>query len=239
MPAGGAYNPRVLRLAGFFALVLVALALLRQVPYVGGLFHGLFGFWIGAILLSALLTWASGVLLRRRRLAVRVRELGHVDSPHNQGKLGALLLAHGRGASAVEPLRLAVAGEPQATEWHYRLGCALLAAGEPAEAIEPLQRAVELEEEHAYGAVLLRLAEALTRAGRPEAALAAIERFEKNHGPSPESAYRTGVALRGLGQKTEARAAFARVSELAAKAAAYQRGANRGWVLRALLARVV
>jgi Flp pilus assembly protein TadD len=228
----------VLRLAGFFALVLVGLALLRQVPYVGGLFSGLFGFWLGVILLSSLLTWASGVLLRRRRLAVRTRELGNVESPHNQGKLGALLLAHGRGAGAVEPLRRAVAGEPETVEWHYRLGCALLAAGAAAQAIEPLQHAVELEEEYAYGAVQLRLAEALTRAGQPEAALAALERVERNHGPSPESAYRTGVAARRLGRKDEARAAFVRVSELAAQGASYQRGTNRGWVLRAFVARL-
>jgi len=98
---------------------------------------------------------------------------------------------------------------------------------------------VALEEEHAYGAVQLRLGEALTRAGQAEAALAAFERFERNHGPSPESAYRSGLALRRLGRTAEAHASFARVSDLAAKAATYQRGANRGWVLRAFLARFV
>ena len=229
----------MLRLVGFFLLVIVSLPILRQIPIIGGLFRGLLGFWIGAILISWLLTWVSGVLLRRRRLTLRMRELGNVESPHNQGKLGSLMLAHGQARQAVSHLENAVQGEPDSAEWHYRLGCALLASGRPDQAIEPLTRAQDINEEHAYGAVQLRLGEALLKAGQAEAALEAFERFERNHGPSPESSYRLGTALRALGRKQEARQSFSRVHELAARAATYQRGSNRGWVLRAALAKLV
>ena len=229
----------MLRLVGFFVLVIVSLPILRQIPFIGGLFRGLFGFWIGAILISWLLTYVSGVLLRRRRLGVRMRELGNVESAHNQGKLGSLMLVHGQVRRAVQHLENAVQGEPESAEWHYRLGCALLASGRAQEAIEPLTRAREINEEHAYGAVQLRLGEALLKAGKGEAGLEAFERFERNHGSSPESAYRRGNALRALGRKQEAQQAFSSVQELAAKAAAYQRGSNRGWVLRAMLAKLV
>jgi len=229
----------MLRLIGFFLLVIISLPILRQIPIIGSLFRGLFGFWIGAILISWLLTYVSGVLLRRRRLSVRMRELGNVESAHNQGKLGSLMLAHGQARQAVTHLEQAVQGEPESAEWHYRLGCASLAAGRPQQAIEPLTRAQDINPEHAYGAVQLRLGEALSKAGKPEAALEAFERFERNHGPSPESCYRRGTALRALGRKREARQTFARVHELAAQAAAFQRVSNRGWVLRAALAKLV
>jgi len=229
----------MLRLVGFFLLVIVSLPILRQIPIIGGLFRGLFGFWIGAILISWLLTYVSGLLLRRRRLSVRMRELGNVESAHNQGKLGSLMLAHGQARRAVTHLERAVQGEPDSAEWHYRLGCALLAAGRSEQAIEPLTRAHDINEEHAYGAVQLRLGEASLRAGKAEAALEAFERFERNHGPSPESCYRRGTALRALGRRHEAKQSFSRVHELAAKAATYQRGSNRGWVLRATLAKLV
>lgn len=225
-------------MAGFFVLVLVSLQFLRHIPIIGVLFRGLFGFWIGAILISWLLTYVSGVLLRRRRLTVRMRELGNVESAHNQGKLGSLMLAHGQARRAVTHLENAAVGEPESAEWHYRLGCALLAAGRPEQAIGPLTRAHDINEEHAYGAVQLRLGEALLKAGKGEAALEAFERFERNHGPSPESCYRRGTTLRALGRKQEAKQTFSRVQDLAAKAATYQRGSNRGWVLRATLAKL-
>jgi tetratricopeptide (TPR) repeat protein len=228
----------MLRMAGFFVLVLVSLQFLRHIPIIGVLFRGLFGFWIGAILISWLLTYVSGVLLRRRRLTVRMRELGNVESAHNQGKLGSLMLAHGQARRAVTHLENAAVGEPESAEWHYRLGCALLAAGRPEQAIGPLTRAHDINEEHAYGAVQLRLGEALLKAGKGEAALEAFERFERNHGPSPESCYRRGTTLRALGRKQEAKQTFSRVQDLAAKAATYQRGSNRGWVLRATLAKL-
>lgn len=227
----------MLRLIGFFVAVLFAMRLLQALPGVGHLFHGLLGFWLVAIGVSAALARLSAWMLEERRLAARIEELGRVDNPHQRGKLGALYVAHGRYRKALEPLREALEGDPDALEWRYRLGCALLGSGEAAGAAEELLRVTEKDEEYAYGAAQLRLAEALTRAGDPERALAALDRFDRNHGESPESAFRRGQALRRAGRRAEARAAFARVPELAHSSARFQEKHSGGWVWRSAWAR--
>ena len=228
----------MLRLVGFFFLLLVLLGLLRRVPLIGGLFDNLIGFWIAAVALAALLAWASRRLLERRSLAGRIRELGRVDNAHNQGKLGSLLVVHRRHRAALEPLAAAVAGEPEVPEWRYRLGCAHLGLGRPREAVEHLREASGIDEEFRYGDVQLRLAEAQDTLGDHEAVLAALDVFDRNHGENAESAYRRGVALRRLGRREEARAQLSRGAGIARTAARYQRGASRVWVLRAFLARL-
>jgi tetratricopeptide (TPR) repeat protein len=229
----------VLRLLGFFALAVVVAALLGHVPVVGPLFRhtGILGILLAAALLSVLFARVGERLLAARRLRAELRTRAEVGSAHNHGKIGALYLGHGRPEKAVPHLEEAARGEPDVAEWHYRLGLARLAVGELPGALEGLERCLELDEEHAYGAAQMRRAEVLHRLGRAEDALAALERFERNHGPSPEAAYRRGKALRALGRGPEARAAFAEVAELARRATRYQRRAAGLWALRASVAR--
>jgi len=231
----------LLRLLGFFVLVLVARFVLGYVPVVGGFLRatGFFGLWITAILVGFGLSQLGTLFLRRRRDRANMRALAAVDSPHNHGKLGALLLAQGRLRRALVHLEAAAAGEAEVAEWHYRLGATRLALGRPAEALPELERAVEIDEEHAYGAALMRLAEARAATGAQAEALADFERLERNHGPSPESAFRRGAALKALGRKDEARSAFAEVAELARHAARYQRREAGLWVVRARIASLV
>ena len=229
----------MLRLIGFFVLVMVVLQALRFVPFLGPLFQiPFFGFWIAAILCSAIVSKLASDAVDHRRFKNRQHDLAAVDTPHNQGKLGLLLLTSGRARAAVEPLRRAAAGEPQSAEWAYRLGCALLESGRASEAVSELQRAANADEEHAYGAVQLRLAEALLAAGKPEEALAAIDLFQRNHGDNPESAYRRGSVLKALGRKHEAAECFARVGHLARSSARFQKSAARSWAWRAFWARL-
>lgn len=225
------------RLIGFFVAVFVLVALLRHVPGIGGLFGGFWSYWLVAIALAWALTHATVRFNARRRLNAQLRSLRDVESAHNQGKLGALLLAHGSAARALPHLERAAAGEPEVAEWSYRLGLALSARGRQREAEQALARAAALDEEHAYGGVQLALSAARLEAGDAEGALAALALFERNHGPSPESACRRGLALRAAGRRDESRAAFDEVSALAQRAAGFQRGRNRRWVLRAWLAR--
>jgi tetratricopeptide (TPR) repeat protein len=227
------------RLAGFFVSVFLLVALLRAVPGVGALFGGFWSYWLVAIVLSWALTYAGVRWGARRKLAAKMRSLRDVESAHNQGKLGALLLAHGQAARALPHLERAVSGEPDVPEWSYRRGLALVARRRPAEAVAAFERAAALDEEHAYGGVQLALAAARSAAGDHAGALAALFVFERNHGPSPESTCRRGYALRATGRREEARAAFAEVADLAHRAAGFQRTRNRRWVLRAWLARVV
>jgi tetratricopeptide (TPR) repeat protein len=233
------YDPAVLRLVGFFILVLILLQVLSHVPIVGAIFRIPFlGFWITAILLSAWLSRFAAQSLDRRKQKALMRQLGAVETPHNLGKLGSLLEQQGRHKQAIGYLERAAEGEPESAEWHYRLGCARLGAGDAPGALEALGRAVAINEEHAYGEVLLRSAEAATRNGAPEQAFELLARFERNHGPNPESAYRRGLALRAHGAKDQAALAFAEVSTLAGEMAEYHRKGSTRWVLRAFLARL-
>lgn len=228
------------RWIGFFIATLVAMYVLRQVPGLGAIFQiPFFGFWLAALVVSGCVAWWGNYAVSSRRMRAAVTRLGAVDTPHNQGKLGSLLLGHGRPRRALEPLKRAVAGEPLSAEWRYRLGSALLATGDATGARAELERAAAIDPEHAYGAALMKLAQALLAAKEPAEALTWLERLESNHGESPESAYRKGQALKALGRKPEARASFARVGQLVHGAARFQKSEGRAFALRALLARVL
>lgn len=228
----------MLRLAGFFLVVLVVLQILRAVPVIGRIFDVPFlGFWGAAILVSVVASKLADAALARRQVSRWKRHLGAAETSHNQGKLGALLVSRGRWRQAIAPLERAVEGEPQVVEWRYRLGQALLRSGRPKDAVVELSKATELAEEHAYGGALMRLAEAALRAGDPQASIAALDRRDRNHGDSPESAYRRGLALRALGRRDEARASFRRAVEIARASTRYQEKQARWWALRAWLLR--
>jgi tetratricopeptide (TPR) repeat protein len=231
----------VLRLILFFVLAAALAFVLGHVPFIGPLFAhtGLIGILIAAALLSAVVSRVGERMLTARKLRGELRALGAVGNAHTHGKMGALYLARGRPRASLEHLEIAARGEPQVAEWQYRLGLARLAVRQLEGALEAFERCVELEEEHAYGAAQMRRAECMQRLKRHGAAFEALRTHERNHGPSPEAAFRRGQVLRALGRRSEARAAFAEVAELARNAARYQRRAAGWWALRAGLARVV
>ena len=228
-----------MRFLGYFLLVFVVLVLLRAVPFVGELFRvPLIGFFLAAALVSAALARVGTGLTSRRRYAAEARQLATVDTPHNLGKLGRLHELSGKPRQALEPLERAIEGEPEVPEWRFRLGRAHLALGDMTEAVRHLEAARELDEEHAYGAVLLTLAEAQRRSDDPANALATLERYEVLQGPTPESAFRRGQVHAARRDKERARAAYAEVGQLASQAARYQRAEARGWAAKATFARL-
>lgn len=224
----------MLRLIGYFAAVFLAMTVLRQVPFLGGLFRiPLVGFFIAALLVSWIVARAAAWAVDRRRFQALASTLGAVDTPTNRGKLGALLLHQGRVARALGHLEAAAAGEPDSPEWWTLLGRARLAAGRFEQAAQALERAVALDEEFGYGTALVRLAEAYQRCGRAERALDALERHARCFGDTPEALYRRGSVLAALGRRAEARAALRRVREVARAAPPYQRREAFRWALRA------
>jgi len=228
----------VLRLLGFFAVVFVALAVLRQLPLVGGVFQIPFvGFYLAAIVVSLASARFGTLLVDRRKFRRSVRSLGEVDTPHNRGKLGALLAGQGKDREALPHLEAAWEDEPGVAEWAYRVGRSRLALGDAGEAAEALALAVEVDEEHGYGEALRRLAEALTRAGAADEALARLDRHDVIYGETPESAYLRGRAQQGRGDKEAAAVAFGRAPQLVAGVAKYQREGARMWAWKAHLAR--
>tara|TARA_R110002126_G_scaffold1490_7_gene8773 strand:- start:5939 stop:6646 length:708 start_codon:yes stop_codon:yes gene_type:complete len=230
------------RLVGFFILVFVVLNVLRgvlaPVPIVGAILGiPLLGFWIVALGLSWAFSRFANDAVDRSRQRSLVRTLGAVETPHNQGKLGSLLIQQGRYKRAIEPLENAIAGDPNTAGWHFRLGQARLKTGDFEGASQALLRTLEIDEAYGYGSALLHLAETELAAGREESSLQRLEQFERNHGPSPESAYRRGKAHLRAGRKEAAHAAFDEVAELARTQAKYQKKQGGAWALRAQLAR--
>lgn len=233
------YDAAMLRLIVFFGLAFLLASLLSAVPVIGPWIArtGCLGIWIAAMLLSWGFTKVGAKWVRIQRDRSELRTLLAVDRPHQHGKAGAMLLAQGRPGKAIEHLVIATEEEPERAEWHDRLGRALLTRAKPAEAIAALQRALEIDEEYAFGVTRMRLAEAQLAAGDAAASLATLARFERDHGPSAESAYRRGLALRTEGKREEARAAFDEVSSLAGSAVNYQRREAAKWRARASLRR--
>ncbi len=233
------YDPAVLRLIGYFFIVFILLGVLRQIPGIGAIFRvPLLGFYLTAILVSVLVARGAAAAVDRTRCKRLQRELGAVDTPHNRGKLGSLLLKQGRNRVAVGHLDAAVAGEPESAEWHYRLGLARLGSRDATGAIGNFETCLRLKSDHAYGAVRLKLAQAWMAVGDPTSALKAAQDYERLYGPSAESAYRRGLAHRAAGEKEFAASALAEVSQLAGQAVQYQRSEARGFVLKALFARL-
>jgi len=228
----------MLRVLAFFLVVIVLSSVIRLLPVIGPIFAGLHfvGFWLVAILLGWGLTRFGETAIVRRRDAAEVRRLLAVDTPHNRGKLGSLFLGQGRARKALAHLEAAMVGEPEVAEWAYRTGCAHLSLGEPAAAEPALLRATELDEEYAYGGALMRLAETCSRLGRHEEAIEFLRRQERNHGPSPENAYRRGLAQKKLGRREQAGASFSEVARLAGEAARYKKHEAGLWAVRAKLA---
>ncbi|MFT5286944.1 MAG: tetratricopeptide (TPR) repeat protein [Planctomycetota bacterium] len=229
----------MLRFLGFFALTFVVYLVLIRLPVIGSLASIPFlGFFLAAAIVSRFLTKGGALALDRRKQKALMRELGAVDTPHNKGKLGMLFLSQRRFEQAIPLLNEAVSAEPDSADLNYRLGKACLGAKQFDEAIAILTRAVEINEEHAYGSAMMRLGEAKFEASDPEGALEAYQRVERNHGPSPESAYRLGMTLKALGRKEEAVATLASVRQLAREAVGYQKRAANLWSFRAAMARL-
>ena len=230
----------MLRLVGFFVLVIVTHRVLSHLPVVNDVlaFLGFFSFWAVAILVSVVASWGGERLVRHRRLQRRIRDLGTVDTPHNRGKLGGLLLAAGRVRSAVPHLEAAFAGQPDVLDWALGLGKASAALGKPDQAGPYFARVVQIDAEFGYGEAFLGLAEAALALGRPEDALGALADHDRRHGPNPRSAYVRGASLRALGKKEDARAAFGEVFALRSELPAYQRKDFASLAWKAFFARL-
>lgn len=225
-----------MRLLGYILLVLIVWRLLAFVPILGGSFIGL---WVAVLLTSAIVGRVGERLVVARRDAAQVRALEAVDSPHNHGKLGSLLLGRGRARAALPHLERAREGEPDSLEWQYRLALAYEGVGRREEARGVLNGLLAVDAEYAYGAAQLRAAALAQDAGEHARVLELLDTYDKNHGESPESAFRRGKALRASGQKEPAARSFERVGQLAREAARYQRGEAQAWALRAFFAKFV
>ncbi len=224
----------------FLALFVLAHFLLNTLPGVSEVARRL---QILSILASAMIAaWGLNRWLERsaalRIRRTRLRDLELQDSPEARGKLGAALLDEKRVGlahiqRAADLLQVAHEESPERADWVFRLGQARRRLGEHEAAVRALAAAIQIDEEHAYGAVVMELAGVQEQLGDHSAALLCLERFERNHGASPESTFRRAIALRQLGRKDESAAAFAEVAELAKHAPAFQAAEARKFARQA------
>ncbi len=227
------HNPPVPRALVYIIAFILASFVLRHVPVIGGLFRGLLGFYLLLVLFAAAAAIVGRVLVRRRRLAEQVRVLSLVETPHNQAKLGTLLLGEGRPRAALAPLEYAHSKEPRNPEWGVALGDVYRALGRHREALERYDAVLAFAPEHGFGGLLARRAAALESIGDVDGALETLRSLEAAHGAAPESAARIGMLLRRTNHKDEAREHFRRAIQLAQSAPIYVRRKQRRWILRA------
>ena len=221
-------------------LVVLTQKVLRVIPVIGDLIGGLgiFGFWVVAIFVGWYLEALGARLLAKRRFDAQVRSLGDVETAHNQGKLGALLLARGKFKAALGPLLRAKEGQPDSLEWDYGLARTYLGLGQYIQAAEHFQAVAAVDAAYGYGRVLLGLAEARLECDETDIALQALDRHDQDRGATPESALLRGLVFKKLGLKDQARAAFESVSGLAKSLPASYRKSAFPFQVRAFFARL-
>ena len=230
----------MLQLIGFFFASLIVLQLLRLVPGIGGLFQIPFlGFLLTTVLVSAVFSKVAQEWLERRRERRAEAQFRGVPTPHNQGKLGSLLMARGRAKRALPHLERAHQGEPDHLEWRWQLGRAYAALGRHASARSMLLPALARDEGYAYGDLLLLAAECERKSGHPKGALELLERHERLCGAQPRSLWERGHALRAEGRRQEAAAAFREVGKLTRTQVKWKRDGDRWLELRSWLWRWV
>lgn len=215
----------MLQLIGFFLACLAALHLLRLIPGIGGLFQVPFvGFLLASVLVSAIFSRVARELFERRRERRLEAQFRGVSTPHNEGKLGSLLLARGRARQALAHLERALEGDPQSAEWSWKLGQALEQLGRPQEALAVLAPLLGRDEEYAYGELLLLAARCERQRGAAQAALELLARHERVCGEDPAALLERGRCLQALGRKSEARIAFSAVSRARRTQVRWKRG---------------
>lgn len=205
---------------------------------IGPLLHiPLLSFWFVAILLSVLASKGAAWSLDRRRERAMLRSMGAVDTPYSKGKLAGVLQSQGRHRRALPLFEGAVEGEPDRVEWQLGLGRARRSLGDVVGAGEAFEAALRIDPAAGYGAAALGAAACAQEGGDGERALECVGICEREHGASPESAYRRGRALAVIGRRDEARAALDEVAGLVSKVPGRRKTQDLVWAVKARLAK--
>ena len=125
------------------------------------------------------------------------------------------LLAAGRPAEAIPPLRQAALSDPLNAATQHDLGLACLEAGLLAEAVAALRRAVAINPR--YADAFFRLGMALEKAGAAREAIAAYDRATGLLPSLTEAWYRAGALVFTLGHRVEAIGCFRRAATTGGK----------------------
>ena len=135
------------------------------------------------------------------------------------------LLAAGRSADAIAPLRQAALANPANAAIHHDLGLALLEAGRLQDAVAALRQAVAVNPR--YADAFFRLGIALEKTGAAREAIAAYDQATTLLPSLTEAWYRAGALVYTFGHRTEAIGCFRRAAATGARTSFGRLGAIR------------
>lgn len=166
---------------------------------------------------------ASQVRALRRTLSI---------NPHDaktRSLLGRLLVEGRRYPEAVKELEIAMERMADSEETRCDLGVAYIWTGRLEEGGGLVEQVMTEHPKLRYGDPYLRWGEYLLKNGDAEKALEVLRKFHRIHTSSVEGQYLLGEALRTLGNKEEARAAYHRALVLFGQSPGYKRRLERRW----------
>ncbi|MEF3306174.1 tetratricopeptide repeat protein [Paenibacillus sp. GYB003] len=169
-------------------------------------------------------------LRRNRRLSRLKRELAL--APHNAGnKLEAarLYIEKEKYADALELLEQ-VSGVYDSADVLYEIGLCKLKLGELDEGKRIILESLELNPRVKYGEPYLRLGEAFA-GSNPGEAIRYLEQFRSINSSSCEGGYRLGRLYERLGDRAEAKRAYADALHIYRGLPRYKRKAERRWAI--------
>jgi tetratricopeptide (TPR) repeat protein len=173
--------------------------------------------WLGILGVVTLATSRrTGALARFYDAIVRVQDpelraaatrvAANSNSAVDQAAYGRLLFERRRTVEAAERFARAVELDPSMADARYRLGLCLAAEGFPTEAAAHIGDAVASDAQLDGGRARLRLAEALLRSGRAEAAEGLLRALAEASPGWPATHYLRAMALEEMGRDREAAA---------------------------------
>ena len=117
----------------------------------------------------------------RRRIKQLQAQIHHLDKAHHHAELGDVYFQQGKLTEAEQSYRAAIERDSTDPDFHAHLGQCLLRQGKVEEAAPLLERVARENPRHDYGHTLMAYAEALTKLGQKDAALAVWKSVLEHH----------------------------------------------------------
>jgi hypothetical protein len=144
-------------------------------------------------------------------------------------QLGLIYQQRRNYSEAIARFTKAIEIDPGETDAHYQLGCIALEQKRYEDARKYFAAALALDEKHSSSEAWRGLGAAELQLGRPEQALAALEKYTARREFDPEGLYWLGATYRKLERISEARDAFQRAVEAARTAPPHRRRFTAAW----------
>ena len=168
----------------------------------------------------------------RSRVKELQAQIHHLDKAHHYAQLGDIYFQEGKLEEAEKAYRAAVERDSSDPDFRAHLGQCLLRQGRAKEAVPLLENVARENPEHEYGHTLMAYAEALSKLGQKNEAIAAWERVLANHGYARARVQVSELYLE-RGDKELARKQLTELLADEAHGPGFQKKRDKVWVKRA------